>query len=300
VAIFGELEGRERKEVLLYHGRLTGGRRQKVYAELKRREKADEEYLLVTTSAIEVGCDLNAHTLITQFCNPEQLLQRVGRCNRRGEMTDACVVVVGERIPEYLTTVSEEVQEAYRATLTRLSRRALDTVAIQAHIVKQVNPDDRVEIAFRMLYEYVYDAAVENKPLHDKGLVFTRSWEPSLTLCTGFDDEGHTINAVQVSIERCATYDEEKLTPECYLFRRTFNRHDYGAVIEPLRYGGCAYLIDMVAEVPPEWYDEHMGYSELPKLFQRRWQRGYRKQFSRPVEAGKSLWLWYLAPREEV
>jgi len=300
VAVFEALDGRKRDEVFLYHGRLTGERRREVYVELKQREGAGREYLLVTTSAIEVGCDLDAHTLITQICNPENLLQRVGRCNRQGEMTDARVIVVGEQVPGYLTTISEEeMQAAYRATLANLSGHALDSAAVQAHIVKQPNPDDRVEIAFRMLYEYVYDAAVENKPLHDKGLVFTRSWEPSLTLCTGFDDKDRPINSVQVSIERCAAYDEGDLTSGCHLFRRTFSRRDYRAIVEPLRYGGCAYLIDMVAEVPLEWYDEHLGYSELPKLFQRRWQRGYRKQLSRPTETGKSLWLWYLAPREE-
>ncbi len=299
VAVFESLDGRKRDEVFLYHGRLTGERRREVYRELKQREEEGHEYLLVTTSAIEVGCDLNAHTLITQFCNPEQLLQRIGRCNRQGKMTNARVIVVGERIPKYLTTIpDEEMQTAYRSTLANLSGHALDTAAIQAHIVKQPNPDDRVEIAFHMLYEYVYKAAVENKPLHDKGLVFTRSWKPSLTLCTGFDDKNRPINPVQVSVESCVAYDEESLSPDCHLFRRVFDQRDYRTVLKPLRYGGCAYLMDIVAEVPPEWYDEYHGYAELPRLFQRRWQRGYRKQLSRPLSNGKTLWLWYLASRE--
>lgn len=299
VAVFEALDGRKYDEALLYHGRLTSERRRKVYRELKQREEANYGYLLVTTSAIEVGCDLNAHMLITQFCNPEQLLQRVGRCNRRGEMKDARVIVVGDQVLPYLATLSDEMQDAYRKTLTNLSGHALDTAAVQAHIVKQPNPDDRVEIAFHMLYEYVYEAAVENKPLHDKGLVFTRSWEPSLTLCTGFDDEDRPINPVQVSIERCMAYDEDALSADCHLFRRVFDRRDYRAVPKPLRYGGCAYLVDIVAKVPLEWYDEYLGYVELPKLFQRRWQKGYRKQLSRPLTNGKSLWLWYLASREE-
>lgn len=300
VAVFEALDGRKRDEVFLYHGRLTGERRREVYRGLKQMEEEDREYLLVTTSAIEVGCDLNAHTLITQFCNPEQLLQRIGRCNRQGKMINARVIIVGERIPEYLTTIpDEEMQTAYRATLAKLSGHALDTAAVQAHIVKQPNPDDRVEIAFHMLYEYVYEAAVENKPLHDKGLVFTRSWEPSLTLCTGFDNENHPVNPVQISVERFVAYDENSLSADCHLFHRVFDQRDYRTVLKPLRYGGCAYLMDIVAEVPPEWYDEHLGYAELPRLFQRQWQRGYRKQLSHPLDNGKSLWLWYLASREE-
>ncbi|MGC9025499.1 MAG: CRISPR-associated helicase Cas3', partial [Chloroflexia bacterium] len=99
-------------DVLLYHGRLTADRRQEVYAELKRREAKGKGYLLVTTSAIEVGCDLDAHILITQLCNPEQLLQRVGRCNRRGKIKNAQVIVVGKEIPPYLTTLTSEQQAA--------------------------------------------------------------------------------------------------------------------------------------------------------------------------------------------
>ena len=44
--------------------------------------------------------------------------------------------------------------------------------------------DYRAEVLFDMLYEYVYKARLENKPLHDRGLVITRSFEPSITLTT--------------------------------------------------------------------------------------------------------------------
>ena len=43
-------------------------------------------YLLFTTSAIEVGCDLDAHLLITELCNPDSLIQRAGRCNRKRQI----------------------------------------------------------------------------------------------------------------------------------------------------------------------------------------------------------------------
>ena len=49
---------------------------------------------------------------------------------------------------------------------------------------------------FDMLYEYVYDAKLENKPLHDKGFIITREWEPSLTLCTGIGSKGELLDAV--------------------------------------------------------------------------------------------------------
>ena len=84
---------KERKageNVFLYHGRLSDGQRRNVYQKLKQiEEEKDGSYLLLTTSAIEVGCDLNAHLLITELCNPDQLIQRAGRCNRKGQIKDA-------------------------------------------------------------------------------------------------------------------------------------------------------------------------------------------------------------------
>src|SRR5439155_26201428 len=106
VPLYKELMSRMSQNVLLYHGRQTHQIRRTVYKRLKEFEEADQGYILVTTSAIEVGCDLNAHLLLTQLCNPEQLVQRAGRCNRRREMSNACIVVIGDHIPDNLSTLS--------------------------------------------------------------------------------------------------------------------------------------------------------------------------------------------------
>lgn len=301
VAVFQALNGRASDQVLLYHGRLTAPRRQQVYADLKSREAEKRGYLLVTTSAIEVGCDLDAHVLITQLTNPEQLLQRVGRCNRRGKILDAQVIVVGQEIPSYLTTLTTEQQAAYVKTLQAQNGKLLDTTAIQAHIAKEPNPDYRVEIAFQMLYEYVYEAATVNKGLHDKGLVITRSWEPSITLCTGIESENQLLNPVQVSLERCATSDAETLTPGCTVYVRTFGFGDQERRprLEPLSGGyRCAYLSDLIARVPDKFYKEEIGYAELPRLVCFGGQQGYQKKLFIPLDGGKRAWLWYIAPLE--
>jgi len=301
VAVFRALNGQANNQVLLYHGRLTAPRRQQVYADLKSREAEGRSYLLITTSAIEVGCDLDAHTLITQLPNPEQLLQRVGRCNRRGKIPDAQVIVVGQEIPSYLTTLTTEQQAAYVETLQAQNGKLLDTTAIQAHIAKEPNPDYRVEIAFQMLYEYVYEAATVNKGLHDKGLVITRSWEPSITLCTGIENENRLLNPVQVSLERCATANDSSLTPGCTVYVRTFGFGDQERRprLEPLSGGWrCAYLSDLVAKVPEEFYNDDLGYADLPRLFRLGGRRGYQKMLFLPLEGDKGAWLWYIAPLE--
>ena len=305
VAVFEALGGRRGESMLLYHERLTSSRREKVYPELKRRESAGEGYLLIATRAIEVGCDLDAHTLITQLCSPAQLIRRVGRCNRQGKMEDARVIVVGRPSSGNLPGLSDEDRKAYCVTLAQLSGQAFDATAVQAHIVRQPSPDDRVEIAFDILYEYLYEASVENKPLHDKGLMTTPSWEPSLTLCTGLDNEDRPINPVKVSVEKCATDEEGLLTPDCRLLLRTLNRHNQRFEYEPLSGGWrCAYSMHMVALAPSGEYDEQAGYAHPPKLFLRRghdWDNAYRRLLLHPGrgDTERDSWLWYMACRKE-
>ena len=110
------------ENVFLYHGRLTNPQRKKIYRKLKERENNDQGYLLFTTSAIEVGCDLDAHLLITELCNPDSLIQRAGRCNRKGEIPDAKIIVVGDKIRPYLSILDEEKIKEYLKILRKQSK----------------------------------------------------------------------------------------------------------------------------------------------------------------------------------
>lgn len=294
VAIYRALEDKL-PEVLLYHGRLTARRRAKIYERLLESEKQNKGYVLVSTSAIEVGCDLNAHMLITQLCDPERLIQRAGRCNRKQEMVDAEVIVVGDIIPQWLTSLKPEDLEYYRAVLQRQHGRRMNTLALMGCIRKRPNPDYRVEMMFDMLYEYVYEAKLENKGLHDRGLVVTRSWEPSLTLCTGYDTEGQPLNAIQVPMWQCVVRDGEPLTPMCWMYKEAFDWHERKLQLEPLGRWECAYTIDVVVELQDHPFDEKTGYVDLPRVFNRSYRSSYRRVLEREDEDGK-IRVWYLDP----
>jgi len=294
VAIYRALEGNP-VEVLLYHGRLNLERRGKVYKRLLELEKQDKGYMLISTSAIEVGCDLNAHVLITQLCDPERLIQRAGRCNRKQEMPDAEVVVVGDTVPEWLTGSKREDMEHYCSVLQEQNGRLLDTLTLVHCICKHPNPDYRVEMMFDMLYEYVYEARLENKGLHDRGLVVTRSWEPSLTLCTGYDAKRRPLNAVEVPMRRCVAKEGEPLTPMCWVHKETFDWHERKPQQEPLGPWECAYAIDVVVELQDHPFDEKTGYVDLPKVFNRRYRSSYRRVLEREDADGKSR-VWYIDP----
>ena len=287
------------ESMFLYHGRLSDGQRRKVYQELKQIEETDGSYLLFTTSAIEVGCDLNAHLLVTELCNPDQLIQRAGRCNRKGQMEDAKIVVVGQEIRRFLRTISKETEVRYREILQAQNSENFKTNAFLKLIQLQPHHDYRAEMLFDMLYEYVYEARLENKPLHDRGLVVTRSFEPSITLTTKVPEsespEHSPENAVSVPIRQymASSREDKDFAPNLVVYQRYFDDYHEEFRFKPLERGGCVYFKDLFIEVPEDYFSEECGYVHLPKVFERRGLSGYQQRFIYPTEA-REIWLHYL------
>ena len=298
---------KERKvgeNVFLYHGRLSDGQRQKVYQKLKQIEEEDGSYMLFTTSAIEVGCDLNAHLLVTELCNPDQLIQRAGRCNRKGQMKAAKIVVVGNKIRHFLRTIPEETEVRYLEILQAQSGGNFKTNAFLELIQPQPHHDYRSEMLFDMLYEYVYEGRLENKPLHDRGLVITRSFEPSITLTTKVPEsespEHLPENAVSVPIRQCMAFsrDDKDFVPNLVVYQRYFDDYHEEFRFRHLERGGCVYFKDLFIEVPEDLFSEDCGYVDLPKVFERRNLSGYQQRFVYPTE-DREIWLHYLRDLEE-
>jgi CRISPR-associated endonuclease/helicase Cas3 len=280
---------------LLYHGRLDSYQRRKVYGELKQLESDDKNYLLVTTSAIEVGCDLNADCLITEICNPASLIQRAGRCNRRGDRKGAQIVVVGNSIKPFLRDISKEQEAVFVETLKAKTGQQFQPADFLRFMQRGVTFDYRAEILFDMLFEYIYEARLENKPLHDKGLIITRSWEPAVTLTTDHEKMEH---AISVPISRCAGKESE-LDNGCRVFVRHFWREgdEYKVEYEPMgeRYhNGWAYFRDIVIEKPDTNFDATVGWREIPKVFRSGWRDGYQVTLSYRVDEKKQVRLRYL------
>jgi CRISPR-associated endonuclease/helicase Cas3 len=276
------LEGGQ-QDLLLYHGRQPHPMRRQIYAALKQAEEEDRGYLLVTTSAIEVGCDLDGRLMLTQLCNPEQLVQRAGRCNRRGATRDAQIIAVGDRIPDYLCTLAAQSEiEQYLSALEQMADQGIFEPTALAHLRrKHPLPDYRVQTMFAMLYEYVYQAERANKPLHDKGLVITRSWEPTVTLTTGWDERGRMQDALQISMLRCIARSASQVDSDCEVLVRFYDEYAEHYTIEPPRAGGCAYHQEIIVRVPPSYLDPVTGYERVPRVFLRAGSRqGYRRWLS--------------------
>lgn len=298
IEVYEKLRNEFGSDVLLYHGRIpdvvegeTDKGRTKIYEMLKSRDKNGKGYLLVTTSAIEVGCDLNAHTLVTELCNPDQLIQRAGRCNRNGQIHDARVIVIGNEIKEFLRDLDEEEQAAYIETLKAMHGQPLDSKRILTHLRVKPQMDYRVQKMFEMLYEYVYEANQVYKNVHEKGMVITRSWEPSITVCTGFDERSRPQNAVSVNLRSLIAYSQrdETVTPGCTLYRRYYEGDEsHQMKLEEVTGGWhCAYLVDLYLKVPDGYFDSLTGYKDLPKGFTLEFVKDYREHVAFNVNTVK-------------
>lgn len=73
--------------VLLLHSRFRPAEREDQLSRLKGMTDG----VIVATQVVEAGVDLDARLLITELAPWPSLVQRFGRCNRRGERTDAAI-----------------------------------------------------------------------------------------------------------------------------------------------------------------------------------------------------------------
>lgn len=270
--------------LFLYHGRIADQLRPELYKAIKQRDNDKKPYILVTTSAIEVGCDLNAEVLISQICPPENLIQRSGRCNRRGDVPDAKVILVGDNIPEFANSLDKAGEEAYKDTLRRLE--SFDTTAIAGCISQKPHIDDyRVVELFSMLHDYVYGADLTCKPTHERGLIPTRSWEPSAELRLMLSDKDY--HSISVPISRLAEKNGQQYA-YTYAFERRYDKDNTRWYESPIGWGS-AYDKDIIIQISPDLsefmfdnslpnyssiYDQDLGFVKLPQIFSAKWIDG--------------------------
>ncbi|NEZ68114.1 CRISPR-associated helicase Cas3' [Leptolyngbyaceae cyanobacterium CCMR0082] len=268
----------------LYHGRIADQRRPDLYKQVNARDEEGEPYILVTTSAIEVGCDLNAEVLITEICPPENLIQRVGRCNRRGNVRDAQVVVVGNEIPQFANSLDEIGWQTYQNTLRELSGSQFKADVVSQCIRRTQHVDDyRVVEIFSMLYDYIYHADLTCQPTHERGLVPTRSWTPSVEMrIMLLEDEYHSIS---VPVDRLASNNCE-VYAHTHLFERKYDSETTQWQTILARTWGDIYKKQLIVKICPDLsefifddnrsysYDEELGFVDLPKIFSGRWIQG--------------------------
>jgi len=263
--------------LFLYHGRIADQLRPDIYKQIQERDSKNQPYILITTSAIEVGCDLNAEVLISEICPPENLIQRAGRCNRKGNISDAKVILIGNSIPDFANSLDEVGWQEYQKVLKSLEEFSPQKVLGCISVIEQID-DYRVVELFSMLHDYVYSADLTCKHAHEKGLIITRSWTPSATLVLkNGSDNPHTIT---VPINRLINNKNgDNDFANTYALEYWYNQETTRRELRDLSWG-YAYSKDIVIEVHKNGegagtydgkkeyeYNPNLGFIELPGVF---------------------------------
>ncbi|MBW4544593.1 MAG: CRISPR-associated helicase Cas3' [Symplocastrum torsivum CPER-KK1] len=276
---FGINSENDERFLFLYHGRIADQVRPDIYKQLQKRDAGNQSYILITTSAIEVGCDLNSDVLISQICPPENLVQRAGRCNRKGNVPDAKIILVGDDIPDFANTLDEAALQKYQNTLRDLASFETAKISECISVTQQVD-DYRVVELFSMLHEYVYQANRTCQHLHKRGLIPTRSWTPSVKL-EFISQETHSIS---VPIDRLYTGEQYA---NIHAYEKWYDKENTRWDTEHLLRWGSAYGKEITIRIHPEKkgvvydvslqsysYDEELGFVELPRIFIKKWVDG--------------------------
>lgn len=272
--------------LFLYHGRIADQLRPELYKQIKQRDDKEQPYILVTTSAIEVGCDLNSEILISEICPPENLIQRAGRCNRKGNIKDAKVILVGDKIQDFANSLDDDGWTNYAETLVNLTN--FDSKQISSCISRSEHIDDyRVVELFSMLHEYVYGADLTCQPIHEKGLVITRSWTPSATLIYKNGDKSPP--KVTVPLDRLTQRDDNQFA-NTHVYERYYDVETTKWSTRDLRFGS-AYSKDIIIEMSPNndgagmydgkkeyEYDPELGFVDLPGVFIKLRAKGFEEK----------------------
>ncbi|WP_286391824.1 CRISPR-associated helicase Cas3' [Pseudanabaena mucicola] len=303
--------------LFLYHGRIADQLRPELYKQIKQRDDLGQPYILVTTSAIEVGCDLNSEVLISEICPPENLIQRAGRCNRKGNIKDAKVILVGDKIQDFANSLDDDSWTNYAETLVNLIN--FDSKQISECISRSEHIDDyRVVELFSMLHEYVYGADLTCQPIHKKGLIPTRSWTPSVTLeivtenlnnnMEYMESKKYKTHSISIPVDRLARKNDQ-VYASISVYERRYNQetsewnHEH-----PLTWGE-AYRKDITVKISPEGegaqfdtkepypYDPEIGFEHLPKIFTAKWVDGADIKLKYEDDKHKAI-IWYTKSME--
>jgi len=79
-------------DVLLLHARFRAGERREIEQRLRAKAEPGTGRIVVATQAVEAGIDITSTTLFTELAPWSSMVQRFGRCNRYGEVSDGATV----------------------------------------------------------------------------------------------------------------------------------------------------------------------------------------------------------------
>jgi len=193
-ALQGKLGNAGIEGLILYHGHQSPGQRRKFLKKLQEldasRRDGKKPYILVTTSAFEVGVDVSCDIMLTEVCNPDAFVQRIGRCARRSNEHGE-IYTFGDISPNALS----EEKEAQDKLMDLLRQHEHEDAFLEANLKAQINALNVFDATFltrrrstiiytvdASLYDYVYNFVATGAEMWRKGVLVIRDWVPSLEI----------------------------------------------------------------------------------------------------------------------
>ena len=102
-------------EVILIHSRFRTGDRMtmnKKLTELAGESTGNHNAIIISTQVVEAGVDISSKTMITEIAPWPSMVQRFGRCNRRGEHDDAEIHVIKLEQNQYIPYENEDMERS--------------------------------------------------------------------------------------------------------------------------------------------------------------------------------------------
>ena len=138
-------------ECMLVHSRFRKRERQRLNQQIEELTENPHNMIIVATQAIEAGIDISARTMITELAPWSSLIQRFGRCNRKGEDHDSVIYVIdtGSNDPPY----NKEDMDVARDRLSGLesispsSIKALDCEITHEAVIRRTDMMDLFDTA---------------------------------------------------------------------------------------------------------------------------------------------------------
>ena len=168
-------------DLLLVHSRFRPADRTKIVERLTA-EPGDAGVIVVSTQVVEAGVDISAKVLFTELAPWPSLVQRFGRCNRRGKDSDAAVYWID--VP---TSGKNNLAPPYDEAEMNQARKMLEGLDPQ-NVGPQALDENlkRTGVSKSELFRYEHTHVIRQHDLH--GLFSTES-----DLAGGFTDISHFV-----------------------------------------------------------------------------------------------------------
>lgn len=115
---FDALKNEERDNLVVFHSGFTPNDKKKIFEEVllefgKTSVGKEKKLILRAGPILQASLDISTNAMWTQETCPEDLLQRIGRCNRWGYLEESCFTIVKHKRNEKNDSVENSGQKKY-------------------------------------------------------------------------------------------------------------------------------------------------------------------------------------------